>query len=86
MTGYPLQVVKDIICKSDIIPDTVLTYGHMCLHDVSLESEGYINFFAQRGIGLIAGSPLSMGLLTEHGPPGKPDTLLYILLFFIRDS
>ncbi|KAK5985690.1 hypothetical protein GCK32_021834 [Trichostrongylus colubriformis] len=29
----------------------------------------FVSFFKKKGIGVLNGSPLSMGLLTERGPP-----------------
>ncbi len=47
--------------------ESVLSFCHYCLNDDKLLD--YLDFFEQRGIGVINASPLSMGLLTERGVP-----------------
>lgn len=70
VTGYPLPVLREQIEKAEakgIEIDTCLSYSHYCLHDTSLTE--LIPFLQERGIGLIGASPMSMGLITERGPP-----------------
>ena len=47
--------------------ETVLNFCHYCLCDDKLVD--YLDYFEQRGIGIINASPLSMGLLSERGVP-----------------
>lgn len=57
--------------------ETVLNFCHHCLDDTLLLD--YLDFFEQRGIGIINASPLSMGLLSERGIPDwhpAPKTLV----------
>ena len=47
--------------------ESVLNFCHYCLCDDALGD--YLAFFAERGIGVINASPLSMGLLSSRGAP-----------------
>ena len=47
--------------------ESVLNFCHHCLCDDALDEN--LAFFAERGIGVINASPLSMGLLSERGAP-----------------
>ena len=47
--------------------ESVLNFCHYCLNDDKLVD--FIDFFENRGIGIINASPLSMGLLTKRGVP-----------------
>lgn len=47
--------------------ESVLNFCHYCLCDDRLVD--FLDFFEQRGIGVINASPLSMGLLSERGAP-----------------
>ena len=47
--------------------ETVLNFCHFCLCDDKLTD--WLDYFEQRGIGIINASPLSMGLLSERGVP-----------------
>lgn len=47
--------------------ESVLSFCHYTLNDDALVD--YLDFFEQRGIGVINASPYSMGLLTERGVP-----------------
>jgi predicted aldo/keto reductase-like oxidoreductase len=54
--------------------DQSLTYGHYNLHDTSLlhdvkKNISYVDYCKQHMISVLAAAPLSMGLLTERGPP-----------------
>ena len=67
ITGYPLDFLKEVVERSEVKIDTVLTYCHLSLNDSTLVE--YFPFFAERGIPLINASPVSMGLLTHSSPP-----------------
>lgn len=80
MTGYPLVLQREIIerCAADGIHiDSSLTYCHYSMNDTSLtdspcaedSDETFVDFLKRRQIGLISASPMSMGLLTNRGPP-----------------
>jgi aryl-alcohol dehydrogenase-like predicted oxidoreductase len=47
--------------------ESVLNFCHYCLNDELLVD--FLDFFEERGIGVINASPLSMGLLSERGTP-----------------
>ncbi|KAH7373342.1 hypothetical protein KP509_17G051000 [Ceratopteris richardii] len=68
ITGLPLKIFKYVL---DRVPegtiDVVLSYCHYCLNDTALED--LIPYLKSKGVGIINASPLSMGLLTEAGPP-----------------
>ncbi|MCO5557172.1 hypothetical protein L7F22_010731 [Adiantum nelumboides] len=68
ITGLPLKIFSYVL---DRVPegtiDVVLSYCHYSLNDTALE--GLIPYLKSKGVGIISASPLSMGLLTESGPP-----------------
>lgn len=47
--------------------ETVLNFCHYCLCDDKLGD--WLDYFEQRGIGVVNALPLSMGLLSERGVP-----------------
>lgn len=47
--------------------ESVLNFCHYCLNDELLTE--YLDFFEERGIGVINASPFSMGLLSRRGAP-----------------
>lgn len=65
ITGYPIAPLKDIVAKSEIKIDSVLTYCRLTLNDNSLID--HFDFFKKKGIGIINASPVSLGLLTPGG-------------------
>lgn len=67
ITGYPVSVLKECVEKSNINIACILSYTRLTLIDDTLLE--YIPFFKKRNIGLINASALSMGLLTNNGPP-----------------
>ena len=68
ITGLPLGVFETVLqqCTS-AVPDVVLSYCHYCLNDNSLLD--ILPALEQRRVGVINASCLSMGLLTQQGPP-----------------
>ncbi|VDM45719.1 unnamed protein product [Toxocara canis] len=58
---------RSVVENSTVRVDVVMTYCHASLNDNALGE--YVKFFESKNIGLLNGSPLSMGLLTEKGPP-----------------
>lgn len=58
---------RTVIERSPIHIDTVLTYCRYSMNDTSLQE--YLPFFKERGVGVINASPVSMGLLSNRGPP-----------------
>lgn len=68
ITGLPLKIFKYIL---DRVPegtiDVVLSYCHYSLNDSTLQD--LLPYLKSKGVGIINASPLSMGLLTEGGPP-----------------
>ena len=79
MTGYPLDVQREIFEKSTVPIDTSLSYCHFAMNDTSLISSGFLDFCKERKVALINASPISMGLLMcGRDPPAwhpaKPET------------
>lgn len=67
ITGYPLENFRTVLGKSAVPVDTLLTYCHCSLNDSSLLD--YIGDYKRYGVGIINASPISMGLLSNRGPP-----------------
>ena len=65
ITGFPLPALVSVAGRVPV--DTVLSYCHYTLQNSTLRE--HLPFFGERGIGVLNASPLSMGLLTEAGPP-----------------
>jgi aryl-alcohol dehydrogenase-like predicted oxidoreductase len=68
ITNLTLRHFKYVI---DHVPDgtveSVLSFCHYCLNDDALVD--YLDYFEEKGIGVINAAPFSMGLLTERGVP-----------------
>ncbi|GHV32083.1 oxidoreductase [Bacteroidia bacterium] len=68
ITNLTLQHFKYII---NHVPggtvECILSFCHYCLNDDALTD--YLDYFEEKGIGVINASPFSMGLLTERGAP-----------------
>ena len=68
ITNLTLRHFKYVI---DHVPagtvESILSFCHYCLNDDALTD--YLDYFEERGIGVINASPFSMGLLTERGAP-----------------
>ena len=80
MLGYPLEVQHQILQRSleefgRNIWDQSLTYGHYNLHDTSLMKNpigghpSFADYCRDQNVLVLAAAPLSMGLLTNRGPP-----------------
>ncbi|GAA0234864.1 aldo/keto reductase [Cryptosporangium japonicum] len=65
ITGYPLAALVSVAGRVPV--DTVLSYCHYTLQNSTLGER--LPFFAERGVEVLNASPLSMGLLTDAGPP-----------------
>ncbi|KAL0277363.1 UNVERIFIED_CONTAM: hypothetical protein PYX00_004680 [Menopon gallinae] len=65
VTGYPLSVLKEVIEKSPVKIDCVLSYSRLTLMDDTLKD--YIPFFKSKDLGIIHASPPALGLLTNCG-------------------
>lgn len=65
VSALPLKMFREVSGQTEI--DFILSYCHYCLNDTSL-ADLAVQLTA-KGIGVISASPLSMGLLTEAGPP-----------------
>jgi aryl-alcohol dehydrogenase-like predicted oxidoreductase len=46
-----------------------MTYCHYTLNDSTLATSGFLEWCAERGIGVMNAAAVSMGLLTKRGPP-----------------
>ena len=65
ITGFPLGIYHPVMSRIQV--DAVLSYCHYSLNNTSL---GRITqFLRDQNVGVINASPLSMGLLTNSGPP-----------------
>ena len=68
ITGLPLKIYSEALAR---LPpgslDLCLSYCHYCLNDRSLLT--LLPELQRAGVGVINASALSMGLLTESGPP-----------------
>ncbi|XP_065834655.1 uncharacterized protein [Oscarella lobularis] len=67
LTGYPMENFVKMVEGTSVQVDTALTYCHYSMNDTTLLD--YMQFFEKRGIGVMSASPLSMGLLSNRGPP-----------------
>lgn len=65
VSGLPLKIFREVTAQTDL--DVVLSYCHYCLNDTTLVD--LVPDLNAKEIGIINASPLSMGLLTESGPP-----------------
>ncbi len=66
VSGYPLDLLVE---TAETCPlDLVLSYCHYTLLDTTLMNK-LLPLTEKRGLGLINASALSMGLLTQQGPP-----------------
>lgn len=64
ITGYPLKIFRYVIERFPV--DTMLSYCHGTLQNDSLT--GLIPWLRERGVGVMSGSILGMGLLRDGGP------------------
>lgn len=60
-----LKYVIDRVAPGTV--ESVLCFCHYCLNDEAIID--YLDYFEERGIGVINASPLSMGLLSQRGVP-----------------
>ncbi|MGC9261438.1 MAG: aldo/keto reductase [Phycisphaerae bacterium] len=65
VTGLPLKIFREVLAKTHV--EVILSYCHYALNDISLT--GLIPLLKEKGVGIISASPLSMGLLSDQGPP-----------------
>ncbi len=65
ITGLPLKIFREVLAQSHV--DVILSYCRYSLNDSSLLQ--LIPLLKQKGVGIISASPLSMGLLSDQGPP-----------------
>lgn len=75
ITSYELPLLKEVLQKSTVKIDTVLTYCQYTLFTQAAKE--YFPVFKEYGVGIVNASPTGMGLLTENGPSSwhvaKPD-------------
>ena len=65
ISGLPLGIFRTVLDETSL--DAILSYSHACLNDDSLTE--MVPYFSAKKVGVVAASPLSMGLLTHAGPP-----------------
>lgn len=63
ITSYPIEVFRQVHEAAKV--DTMLCHGHYMLSDTQMTD--LLPYAANDGIGLVAASPLGMGLLTKRG-------------------
>ena len=68
ITDLQLENLKWVIehCQQPVV-ESILNFCHYTLNDDALTD--YLDFFEQKGVGVINASPLSMGLLSQRGVP-----------------
>ncbi|MBO4641983.1 MAG: aldo/keto reductase [Bacteroidaceae bacterium] len=68
ITDLQLENLKWVVehCEAGTV-ESILNFCHYTLNDDALLD--YLDFFEQRGIGVINASPLAMGLLSQRGVP-----------------
>ena len=71
ITGYPLSALRYLAerCPPGVEFESCLSYCRYNLHDTSLVDSGTLAQLTQLGLGVVNGSPYSMGLLVARGPP-----------------
>ncbi|KAL8622648.1 hypothetical protein ACOMHN_009282 [Nucella lapillus] len=67
ITGYPLENFRTVLERTKVKVDTILTYCRASMNDNSLVD--YLPYFQRQGVGVVNASPISMGLLSDRGPP-----------------
>ena len=68
ITDLQLENLKWVVEHSEAgTVESILNFCHYTLNDDALVD--YLDFFEQRGIGIVNASPLSMGLLSQRGVP-----------------
>lgn len=68
ITDLQLENIKYVIDNTPVgMVESVLNFCHFCLNDDKLLD--YLDYFEEKGIGVINASPLSMGLLSNRGVP-----------------
>jgi aryl-alcohol dehydrogenase-like predicted oxidoreductase len=65
VTGLPLKIFREVLTHTNV--DVILSYCRYSLNDTSLLQ--LIPMLKEKGVGVISASPLSMGLLSDQGPP-----------------
>ncbi len=65
ITGLPLKIFRYVLERTDV--DSILSYCRYALNNTQLAD--LIPFLQEKQVGIINGSPLSMGLLTNRGAP-----------------
>lgn len=61
ITGYPIEVLRDVLERSPVKIDSILSYCRLTVWDPSLTE--HFSYFQSKGIPLINASPIGMGLL-----------------------
>ena len=68
ITDLQLENLKWVVEHSEKgVVESILNFCHYTLNDDAIVD--YLDFFEQRGIGIVNASPLSMGLLSQRGVP-----------------
>ena len=68
VTDLQIENLQWVIDHSDSgMVETVLNFCHYCLNDDKLVD--YLDYFQEKGVGVINASPLAMGLVSKKGVP-----------------
>lgn len=65
MSGYPLPLLRQAMERCEL--DVVISYAHYTLYNTRLVTD-LLPTAEARGVGVLSGSPLALGLLTDQGP------------------
>ncbi len=65
ITGFPLKIFQTVLSQTSV--DVIISYCHYSLNNNRLLD--LLPLLAQKGVGLINASPISMGLLSRQGTP-----------------
>ncbi len=75
ITGYPIEPLIEVIKRSPVTIDSVLSYCRLSMYDNTLAD--HFNFFKSNNVALINACAVGMGLLTKQGTldwhPALPD-------------
>jgi aryl-alcohol dehydrogenase-like predicted oxidoreductase len=66
ITDLQLENLKWVVERCEGV-ESILNFCHYTLNDDALTD--YLDFFEQKGVGIVNASPLSMGLLSQRGVP-----------------
>ncbi|CAM9614667.1 unnamed protein product [Phaeothamnion confervicola] len=69
VTGYPLGPLEEMVRRSRVPVDLVLSYCRHTLADDALSRSPLLALLVERGVGVVNAGAVAMGLLAPGGPP-----------------